>query len=653
MTRWVQAAADWRHTVAASCALSLALGLFFTFVWAPHPWGWGGIDFYHTLSLELARGEPFTTTDVPWGFAYFVAICYWIFGEHPWVPLLVQVLFNATVPLMLYQLVKPLAGRQTAAISALLVGALSFNTVYASTQASDAMCTVIFMASLLCFARGFQRESFALFALAGALAGLAPQFRPNLILLPPLIGGLMLIAPPWSWRRVAHAAVYLAMMATVLAPWAWRNYQLTGVPTPTSTHGGEQLWYGTLQVGPYLENRARNPRTIFESPAFDYTSIAGDPIVISADCAACDDQPPASVALVFWTDHDPQPRRVVARPAKDLTKLEFELPGQPDPTAVYYFFEGNLPATPDRPARQLVDPRLGASAPFVSFVSTDHLGDLDRHNDLLDIFDVVRLVRHLAWQEPVPSIALLDRDGDGTLGQTDLADTVGALLPEASRLGRPAISLSVQAESATLSLADGSTLTVPKQFEGRQSDLDARGEFAGSLVSRWRSVKEVVARAPAQPAEAIVERVSFNRVFYRHEPHQMKRYTVLAFDNISREPWAFAAASLYRMVRLFIIRGTEDVSATQQFTNSSLVYLAGTVASALYLLVFLTGVFMAWRQRSALLVLLVPIAYVPLTICFVLTNMRYTITVQPLMFAFVAVVLVGIGRKANGARTEA
>ncbi len=32
-----------------------------------------------------------------------------------------------------------------------------------------------------------------------------------------------------------------------------------------------------------------------------------------------------------------------------------------------------------------------------------------------------------------------------------------------------------------------------------------------------------------------------------------------------------------------------------------------------------------------------PIVYVPMTICFVLTNMRYTVTMQPLMFVFVAV----------------
>jgi ribonuclease PH len=50
-------------------------------------------------------------------------------------------------------------------------------------------------------------------------------------------------------------------------------------------------------------------------------------------------------------------------------------------------------------------------------------------------------------------------------------------------------------------------------------------------------------------------------------------------------------------------------------------------------------VLVAFRQRSALLPLLVPIAYVPATICFVLTNQRYTVTMQPLMFAFVALAL--------------
>ena len=76
-------------------------------------------------------------------------------------------------------------------------------------------------------------------------------------------------------------AALAALIVLVQTPWIIRNYRLTGLVLPTSTHGGVQLWYGTLQVGPYLESRAHNPRTIFESAAFDYTSLENRSIWIS------------------------------------------------------------------------------------------------------------------------------------------------------------------------------------------------------------------------------------------------------------------------------------------------------------------------------------------------------------------------------------
>ena len=51
----------------------------------------------------------------------------------------------------------------------------------------------------------------------------------------------------------------------------------------------------------------------------------------------------------------------------------------------------------------------------------------------------------------------------------------------------------------------------------------------------------------------------------------------------------------------------------------------------------------AWIARARgfrLLLLLAPIVYVPLTICFMLINARYSMTMQPFVFAFVAVSLV-------------
>ena len=59
----------------------------------------------------------------------------------------------------------------------------------------------------------------------------------------------------------------------------------------------------------------------------------------------------------------------------------------------------------------------------------------------------------------------------------------------------------------------------------------------------------------------------------------------------------------------------------------------------------LAGIAIAVRQHRKLLVLLTPVLYVPATIMWVLTNMRYTVTVQPLVFAFIALaVLTAVDR---------
>ncbi len=135
-------------------AASLALGLFFIFVWTPLPWGWKGIDGYDTISLALANGAPFPTVHLVWGYAYFLAAFYWLFGNQPAIPLVAQAVLNASIPVMLYHLVRVEMTERIAVMAALLAGFLSFNTIYASTQASDSVCTVLVVAAILCFQRG-------------------------------------------------------------------------------------------------------------------------------------------------------------------------------------------------------------------------------------------------------------------------------------------------------------------------------------------------------------------------------------------------------------------------------------------------------------------------------------------------------------------
>src|ERR1051325_1180672 len=114
-----------RRTLYAASALSLTLGLIFIFVWAPHPWGWEGFDHFHDLALSVARGDGFPTMEVPWGYAYFLAAFYRVFGDRPWIPLIVQAILNATIPLLLFRFARTWLPAREATVAAVLAGALS------------------------------------------------------------------------------------------------------------------------------------------------------------------------------------------------------------------------------------------------------------------------------------------------------------------------------------------------------------------------------------------------------------------------------------------------------------------------------------------------------------------------------------------------
>src|SRR5262245_37739682 len=409
------------YAVYGACAMSLAIGLFFVFVRAPHPWGWIGFDHYYELSLGIARGEGFPTMEVPWGYAYFLAAFYRLAGDRPWIPLVVQVAFNATVPLLVFQFARTWLDQPTAALAALLTGVFSFNTVYASTQSSDAMCTWLFMSAMVSIAIARIRDDTRWFALVGLLTGLAAQFRPNLILVPGLFA-LYLVVERRTRRRAAQAGVLLVAAGAALLPWTIRNYRLTGQLIPTSVHAGAQLWYGSLQTGPYLHSRAYNPRSAFEAPVFDYTSLEQVPIVVEGH-ATCDQQRPLNVTLSYWSDADATERSLqpTSPVSEDGRRYVFEIPAPRRSAVIYYYFVTEWPPAFRR--RLQSTPPTGAGAPFVYFVSQDHLGDLDVHGDLLDVFDVVRLARAGAWGEPIPHAEELRR-----AGITNASDAIAALM---------------------------------------------------------------------------------------------------------------------------------------------------------------------------------------------------------------------------------
>jgi hypothetical protein len=619
--------------------MSFVLGLGFIFVRAPHPWGTAGFDHYHEIALELASGRPFPTMEVPWGYAYFLAAFYRLFGDRVWIPLVVQVALNALMPLLVFEFARTWLDRTTATLAAVLTGLLSFNTVYASTQSSDAICTVLFMTAVLSFDRARRRDSLWWFGLVGALLGIATQFRPNLLLLPLLFAAYAVAARPRA-RGPMRAVVVVGCAAAVLMPWVARNYRLTRSVLPTSVHGGVQLWYGTLQVGPYLRSRAHNPRSLFEAPAFEYTSLENVPIVVEAQ-ANCKEEALVDIGLAYWSDENPRVTRIA--PARtDDRHYTFEIPAPGREAVIYYYFVTTWSG--DQGTTSRTTPPDGERTPLIYFVSPRHLADLDVHGDLLDVFDVVRLMRHAAWNEPLPFAERLR-----AVGATDAKAAVDILMRRYIE-GAASTGVAVENDAATarLRFTDGSRLEVPRQWSGRVTDIAISEGAASTLMTSRMSMRLLEEagrkRLTGTAACTQVGDVAVNEVFYRKEPHMMRRYLALAMDNISRDPIGFVQASAYRAVRLFVIEGTSDPSTNQQFSRSGYVYAVGGLVTTVFLGLVGLGVLIAWRRNYRFGLPLLLIASIPATLAPVLTNMRYTVTVQPLMFMFVAIAITAMRR---------
>ena len=94
-------------------------------------------------------------------------------------------------------------------------------------------------------------------------------------------------------------------------------------------------------------------------------------------------------------------------------------------------------------------------------------------------------------------------------------------------------------------------------------------------------------------------------------------------------------------------------ATAQQFNGSRRVYATATGVSIVYLTLLVIGAIVGWRRGYRVGLPLLLIAYVPATLAPVLTNMRYTVTVQPLMFIFMAIAISALSSLARAdAATE-
>jgi hypothetical protein len=184
---------------------------------------------------------------------------------------------------------------------------------------------------------------------------------------------------------------------------------------------------------------------------------------------------------------------------------------------------------------------------------------------------------------------------------------------------------------------------MPREWSGRITDIEVTGALATALVHTavpfsWLRHEHSASQrsGSCQP----LDNVAVNAPYYRQQLDAMRRYQALALDNLRRQPRAYFAGVAYRAVRVFFIEGSDDLHTAQQFTGSGRVYGIAKAASIALIALCVAGFWAARRRGAAVALPLLIIAYIPATLAFVLTNMRYSLTVQPFMFMFVAAAFV-------------
>ncbi len=216
---------------------------------------------YWDLARHLSRGEDFAIYDPPRyvermpGFPMVLAGGMVLFGERPLPIRLLLALVGTAACGLVYLLGRELVDHSAGLLACLLAAISPSLIVFSVLFLSETLFAAVMLASVIALARlvkanlpapaiGTPRRRIGLAAAAGLLAGAATMVRPTWFLVAPGFAIAWLLSPGNRKQRLAPALALLAALAVTMAPWAIRNYRVTGHFIPTTLWVGASLYDG-------------------------------------------------------------------------------------------------------------------------------------------------------------------------------------------------------------------------------------------------------------------------------------------------------------------------------------------------------------------------------------------------------------------------
>jgi hypothetical protein len=211
---------------------------------------------YHRWASQIANGtykssSPYQFAPLP---AYVMALVYKMLSPNLLYVRILNILFGVVTCYFVYLIGREMADRRIGLVACLVAALYKPFIFYSIVPLNTSLSIVLFAASTYFFLTVLRKPSFMNTLLTGVVIGLLLNVRPNAIVLIPLMPFMIL----WSQHReqppVQRVAITLMIYALgvglAAAPFALRNYKVSGEFVLTTSHSGYNLYLGNNPDNP-------------------------------------------------------------------------------------------------------------------------------------------------------------------------------------------------------------------------------------------------------------------------------------------------------------------------------------------------------------------------------------------------------------------
>jgi hypothetical protein len=205
-----------------------------------------GYTFFFAMAQNIAHGKGIGIDGSPTAFRvplYPLFLAVLTFGHKVFWPIVIaQSAIGAgtafCAALLARQTFRGPRAAHAATWAAAAAAVYPYYVIHDTALEETSLFTLLSLVAVMLLLRASENFSPALGACAGLLLGLDVLTRAT-------IAPFALVGPLWLfWQKRTRAGLACALLLLLtVAPWLWRNYLLTGVPT-LSTETGMELWNG-------------------------------------------------------------------------------------------------------------------------------------------------------------------------------------------------------------------------------------------------------------------------------------------------------------------------------------------------------------------------------------------------------------------------